>query len=247
MPLSQSKEMFRTALTAERERLATAAKPAPVAVSARDRGRQGAHGCRRRGAGARRSLGGAVDQRRGPPPAARLGRHRGHNELHQHVEPVGHAGGGTACAERGEARPQEQAVGEDVAGAGIEGRDRLLQPLRRDGRPREARLRPGRLRLHDVHRQFRTAPRRHLEGDRRRAAHRGRRAVREPELRGTRQSADALQLPRVAAAGRGVRAGGKDGHRPRARAVRHRERTARSSCATSGRRRRRSRTKSCAR
>ena len=53
-----------------------------------------------------------------------------------------------------------QAVGQDHAGARLEGRHRLLRPGRPDAVPRQAGLQPGRLRLHDLHRQLRSAARR---------------------------------------------------------------------------------------
>ena len=65
------------------------------------------------------------------PAEARLGRHRGHHELHEHVEPVGDAGRGPAGEEGGRAGPDGEAVGEDVAGARLEGGDRV--PARRRG------------------------------------------------------------------------------------------------------------------
>ena len=71
------------------------------------------------------------------------------------------------------------------------------------------------------------------------SAGRRRGAERQPELRGPGPSAGPGQLSRLADAGRGLRAGGPGGHRPQPGAARHRARTAsRSSCATSGRRRR---------
>ena len=50
-----------------------------------------------------------------------------------------------------------QAVGQDHAGSGLEGGQRLLRPLRSHPVPRQARLQPGRLRLHHLHRQLGTA------------------------------------------------------------------------------------------
>ena len=50
-----------------------------------------------------------------------------------------------------------QAVGQDHAGAGLEGRLRLLREVRPHAVPRQARLQPRRLRLHDLHRQLRPA------------------------------------------------------------------------------------------
>ena len=77
--------------------------------------------------------------------------------------------------------------------------------------------------------------------DRRALAGRGRRPEREPELRGAGAPAGSRQLPRLAGPGRGLRARGPGGHRPRAASRSGPARTAgRSSCATSGRPRRKS-------
>ena len=64
---------------------------------------------------------------------------------------------------------QVEAVGEDVARAGLEGRHGVLRARRPDRVPRGARLPPRRLRLHDVHRQLRPA----AGGDLRRRQRRG--------------------------------------------------------------------------
>ena len=53
--------------------------------------------------------------------------------------------------------PARQAVGEDLAGARLEGRHRVPRPRRPDRAARAARLQPRRLRLHHLHRQLRTA------------------------------------------------------------------------------------------
>ena len=53
--------------------------------------------------------------------------------------------------------PGAQAVGEDHAGARLEGGHGLLRARRPDAVPGEARLQPGRLRLHHLHRQLRPA------------------------------------------------------------------------------------------
>ncbi len=60
-----------------------------------------------------------------------------------------------------------QAVGEDHDGARLAGRHRLLQQGRVVAVPGEAGLLSGRLRLHDVHRQLRTAARRDQQGHQR--------------------------------------------------------------------------------
>ena len=107
-----------------------------------------------------------------------------------------------------------QAVGQDDAGARLEGRLRLLREGRAHAVPRQARLQPRRLRLHDLHRQLRPAhPRGQPGGQRERP--RGRLgAVGQPQLRGPDQPRRQDELPGVAAAGGRLRAGRLDGRRP---------------------------------
>ena len=57
-----------------------------------------------------------------------------------------------------------QAVGQDLAGARLEGRHGLLRPRRPAPLPRQAPLQPRRLRLHHLHRQLRPAASRDLPG-----------------------------------------------------------------------------------
>ena len=79
--------------------------------------------------------------------------------VHQHVEPVGDARRRAAGQERRRPGPRGQAVGEDVDGARLQGRHRLLRAGRALAVPGEAGLPPGRLRLHHLHRQLRAAGR----------------------------------------------------------------------------------------
>ena len=75
-------------------------------------------------------------------------------------------GAGTPGPQRRAAGPDGQAVGQDLAGARLQGGHRV-PGARRPGRvPRRARLQPRRLRLHDLHRQQRPA----ADGDLRRRA-----------------------------------------------------------------------------
>jgi hypothetical protein len=98
-------------------------------------------------------------------------------------------------------------VGEDLARPRQPGRRRVS----REGRPAEGarpdRLQPGRLRLHHLHRQFRPAAGADLQDDQRQGPDRGRRAFRQPQLRGPRLARRAGELPRLAAAGRRLCAG----------------------------------------
>ena len=151
-----------------------------------------------------------------------LRRDRRDHELHQHVEPERHDRRGSRRQEGGRARVDAQAVGQDQPRAGVEGGDRLLE----EGRPRHLsrsdRLQPGRLRLHHVHRQQRPAARRGLDGNRGARPGGGVGAQRQPQLRGPHPAGSARQLPGVAAARRGVCAGGVDDDRHHDRAARHR-------------------------
>ena len=110
----------------------------------------------------------------GRPGRSRRRRGRGDHQLHQHVEPERDDRRRPARQEGGRARPDQQAVGEDVARARLAGGHRLSPEGRPDDAARGARLRPRRLRLHDLHRQQRAAAGRGL-GD-----HRGRRTSSSP-------------------------------------------------------------------
>ncbi len=105
-----------------------------------------------------------------------------------------------------------QAVGEDLARARAPGWSWTttsgpgLTPL-----PREARLRPRRLRLHDLHRQLGPAAGRDLGGRPAGRPRRGERAVGQPQLRGPGQHRRAHELPGVAAARGGLRPRRHDG------------------------------------
>ena len=80
-----------------------------------------------------------------------------HHLLHQHVKPIRDGGCRHARPQRREARAPGQALGEDLARAGIPGRDRLSREGGLAARSRHARLQPRRLWLHHLHRQFRSA------------------------------------------------------------------------------------------
>ena len=112
-------------------------------------------------------------------------------------------------------------VGEDVDGARLEGRHRLLRARRPLAVPGEARLPPGRLRLHHLHRQLRAAGRGDLGGGQRGRPRRGLRAVGQPELRGPDQPGHQDELPGQPAAGDRLRARRDDGLRLRDPAAGH--------------------------
>ena len=86
-------------------------------------------------------------------------RHRRDHELHEHVEPAGHARRRAAREESRRARAAPPAVGQVVARARLEGRHGVLRARRPDAVPRGARLPHRRLRLHDLHRELRPAAR----------------------------------------------------------------------------------------
>ena len=174
----------------------------------------------------------------------RRGRDRVDHLLHQHLQPAGDDRRGAAGPQGGRARAGRQAVGEDHARARVQSGHGLL----REGRPRavpgEARLPPGRLRLHHLHRQLRPAARRGLG----RGATQSDLAVvsvlsRQPQLRGPDQPRREDELPGLAAAGGGLRDRRHDGHRPgHASRSASTRRATRSTWPTSGPRRRRCRT-----
>ena len=80
-------------------------------------------------------------------------RDRRDHQLHEHLEPVGDDRRRDPRPQRCPAGTPGQAVGQDVAGAGIEGRDRVPGARRPHRVPRRARVQPRRVRLHDLHRQ----------------------------------------------------------------------------------------------
>ncbi len=188
---------------------ASAGPRAPVGVEGRVRGL-----ARRLHVGAGR--GRRDDDRRIPGrDRAWCRRHRRHHLVHQHVQPLRHDRRRPAGQEGGREGPLAQAVGQDHARAGIEGRDGLLRQGRPDPVPGQAGLQRRRLRLHDLHRQLRPAhPGGQRSGQRRRPGRRVR-PVGQPQLRGSDQPRREDELPRVPAAGGRIRAGGHDGHRPR--------------------------------
>ena len=114
------------------------------------------------------------DRRRAGHDRPRRRRDRRDHLVHQHLEPVGDDRRGAARQEGRREGPDPQAVGQDHARARVEGRHRLLRQGRPHALPREARLRPRRLRLHHLHRQLRPAARGGLRGGQRRRP-RGRR------------------------------------------------------------------------
>ena len=104
---------------------------------------------------------------------------------------------------------------------GKSGRYRLSQRKRLKRRFERARLRPGRLRLHDLYRQFGAALGADFQRDQRKGSRRGQRALRQPQFRRPGVPRLPRQLSRVAAAGRRIRAQGHGPLRHDPRADRH--------------------------
>ena len=82
---------------------------------------------------------------------------RRHHVVHQHLQPQRDDRRRAARQEGRREGPDPQAVGQDHARARLQGRQRLLRAVRPHAVPRQARLQPRRLRLHDLHRQLRPA------------------------------------------------------------------------------------------
>ncbi len=147
------------------------------------------------------------------PDHQRLGGDRGDHELHQHVKPVGDGGGGAAGEEGRRARAAHQAVGEGKPGAGLEGGDGLSPGRGFADLSRPAPLQPGRLWLHDLHRQLGAALARGDRGDPERRPGRRGGALGQSQLRGSHQPRGPGQLSCLAPPGRRLRAGRHDGFR----------------------------------
>ncbi len=126
--------------------------------------------------------------------------------LHEHVEPERDDRRRPRREESGRAGTDAEAVGEDQPRAGLEGGHRVSQCGRPDEVPRAAWLRPCRLRLHDLHRQQRSAARRSVRRDSRQEPRRLLGVERQPQFRGAHPAGRSRQLSRVAAACRGLRA-----------------------------------------
>ena len=120
-------------------------------------------------------------------------------------------GAGLLAKKAVEAGLRAQAVGQDLARAGVEGGHRLPRARRPARAAVAARLRPRRLRLHHLHRELRSAARGDLERDRGARPGRLLRALRQPQLRGPHPPRGQDELPGLAAALRGLRAGRPDG------------------------------------
>ena len=148
----------------------------------------------------RRRRAGRARARRRRGPGSRRGGDRRDHELHEHVEPVGHARRRAAGPQGGRGGPDAAAVGEDEPRAGLEGRHRVPRARGADRAARAARVLARRLRLHDVHRQLRAAAGGDLARDRRARPDRLLGAVGQPQLRGAHPPRGQDELPRQPAA-----------------------------------------------
>ncbi len=90
-----------------------------------------------------------------PDPGQRRRADRRHHQLHQHQQPERAAGGRPAGQEGGRSRPEGGAAHQDLARPGLAHRHRIPDQGRLAALPGKARLRRGRLWLHDLHRQCR--------------------------------------------------------------------------------------------
>ncbi len=179
--------------------------------------------------------------RRAGPDAGRRGDHRRDHQLHQHQQPAQRDRRGTAGAQCQRSRPHSQALGEVLAGAGIQGRAALPRGSEAAAGTREARLRHRRVCLHHLQRHERRTGSGDPEGNHRSRPVRHGGAVGQPQLRRPHPSVREAGLPRLAAARGRLR---DRGHGP----LRHREGRAGHRCrrkagetrATSGRATRRS-------
>ncbi len=154
------------------------------------------------------------------PDAGRRGDHRRDHQLHQHQQPAQRDRRRPAGAQRRPPRPGPQAMGEDLAGTRLQGGHRIPARSRPAAAPGSPRLRRGGLRLHVLQRHVRRPRPGDPAGDRRARPVRHRGALRQPQLRRAHPPLRQAGLPRLAAAGGGLR------HR-RDHPLRHRARRAR--------------------
>ena len=160
------------------------------------------------------------DQRIEIHHSRRLRGYRRHHQLHQHLESLGHDRRRSAREEGRREGTENQALGKVEPRARLQSCHRLSERRRPDAVSRKAAIQPGRLRLHHLHRQQRTAARAGRRRGAKGEAHRRRRAERQSQLRRPHQFAGARELSRLAAAGGRLRAGRPRRHRSAARAAR---------------------------
>ena len=248
VPLKLAKQMFREALEADLGRTGTlagiaAAKQAMSVAASPQLSAVGRRDCHGR-AGGRKLGGSGDDERQNLRPASRSRCDRGDHELHEHVEPERDARRGTARAKCSREGTQHKAVGEDSLAPGSKVVTDYFRKAGRDGRSRDSSGSTSS--ATDARRASATrvrCPQPIADAVEAEQARRRGGAVRQQKFRGTNQPAHAIQLSRVAAARCCICARGTNGHRLQHRAARASEATDRYSCATSGPRRRKSKTR----
>ena len=216
--------------TMPRRRSQTALKELQAARPAKKQGRpaprcRSSSGSRPKAAG-RRSAVAEPDRTTTAAPAPitqRLGRDRRDHELHQYLEPLGDGRRRAPGQEGRRARARDQALGQGQPGA----RARRSSPTTSHDAGLDTYL--DQLRFNLVGYGCTTCignsgplPPADLRGDQRRRPGRRRRPERQPQLRGPDQPRRPRQLPGLAAAGRRLRPGRHDGHRPAERPAGHR-------------------------
>ena len=141
----------------------------------------------------------------GVRPARRLGGDRRHHELHEHLQPLRDDRRGAGGEEGGREGAADAPVGEDEPRPGVEGGDAIPRSRGADAVSAGARVPPGRIRLHHLHRKLRAPPGGDRGDDPARKPGRRVGPVGEPELRGTDPPAMPGELPRLPDARGGVR------------------------------------------
>jgi hypothetical protein len=150
--------------------------------------------------------------------------HRRHHQLHQHQQPAQRDRRRPAGAQRAAPGPDAQALGQELARAGLQDRGPVPGRGGADAGPRGSGLRHRRVRLHHLQRHVgRARPRDPARDHRPRPVCRGG-AFGQPQFRRPHPPLRQAGLPRFAAAGGGLRAGGHDPLRYRARFIWHRRR-----------------------
>ena len=129
-------------------------------------------------------------------------------------------GAGLLGSQRQPPRPEAEALGQDLACPGQPSRRRISREVGPAEGTRPDRLQPRRLRLHHLHRQFRTAARTDLQDHQRQGPDRCGRPLRQPQLRRPRVARRAGELSCLAAAGRRLCARRHGQDRPHHRAAR---------------------------
>ena len=151
------------------------------------------------------------DPRAAASVTQRVRRHRCNHELHQYVEPRGHDRRRSVGAKGGGGRSAMPALGEDLFGTGFARRDPVPRQGGSHAVPREAGVQPRGLRMHDLHRQLRSAARRDRRSRHAQGPGGGCGSIGQSQFRGAHSRPGEGELLGVAAVVRRVRAG-RNGH-----------------------------------